>query len=226
MPEMPLPEPVAELLAEWATAYQQGALADDGAWLLETSIRQQHRPADARAYAATLLEGMAELVQLVLTYRFLHWEVDETQLAWTRRFLELQRYGARRQERGARWDVVLIGASDLPLYVDRIDDLDFDDLRMTDYTQILVAHDAGVLTREEAEAVARAIHEDLNYELDVHTYWKHSGEILLVGFDEQTTADETLSNAAPTGADAVTGELDEPAPMGRMRYAGALATPG
>lgn len=192
---------ISETFEQWAQAYQQAAQEDQGAWLCSKSIYQHDLPDEREPYANELLESVIWTVSFVIAQRHLERPIDQPALDWTKRFLELQCYGLGDEERGARYEVVLVGGLDVPLFADRLGDLSFDDLRGgTEYEHIVVVDHAEGLDPQQAEAIAQAVHEDVNRAGCVHTYWQHGENMVLLCVENEpgeAAAPGQLRNAGP-----------------------------
>lgn len=184
---------VSDLLKRFVAEYVVAARADRYHWIFGASCRpgRGEQGADDETQGLELLQSAVKVITLVVAYRTMDRAVNEAELAWTRHFLELQRYGATDEARGAIYEVFIPGCLDAPLFVGAVADLDFEDLHdALCFDRIIVIHLRGDFDDEAARAVAATIHEDLNNEEAVDTWWQHSGDTVLVGIEPEPGDEE------------------------------------
>jgi hypothetical protein len=183
---------IKKLLKAWVEAYVSSARADDHRRLVGEIGEKR----------LELLDAQVRVVMMILAYRSLDRAVDESELGWTERFLELQQYGSSPEEKGATFEVYLLGVMNAPIVVDELSDIDFADLTGgTDCSRILLRCITGEFSEERARTIALDIHQDLNFDEGIDTFWGFSDDMLLVGID---------------------GLTDDPDDMGQQRFLGSL----
>ena len=178
-------ERIDEPLTAFIEDYRTAACTDGYRWLAELSVSHEDRqPDDAEARGPALRVNLLEALTLVVTFRFMNIAIDDDDVAWTRQFLGRQQYGLEDDACGVALQVILIGSLDVPIYVSELADLDFEDLQgALGFEHILIVKPGGDFTHDEAAALAAHIHEDLNHDGDLDTWWQHTGDTVLVGID-------------------------------------------
>jgi hypothetical protein len=184
---------IEELLNAFIEDTRRAANKDGYRWLTENAAAYgDQRPDEASDRGQGLLENLVETLTLVITFRFLNSSIDDEDVACIRRFLEQQRYGVSDDARGAALQVLLLGSLDVPIHVDDLADLDFADLHgALGFEHILIIACGGDLEHDAAASVAVQIHEDLNHDAALDTWWRHTGDMVLVGIDGESDDDRS-----------------------------------
>ncbi len=174
---------IDELFDTWATSYRREAANDNYAWALEPKTVSIGDPEQNEDRGKQLVDDFIETVATILGFRALR-PADKTEVDWTRKFLHLQRYRVDDKSRGAKYQVYLLGGLELPLYVNDLGDLDFEDLLALEYFTIHIYHNRGELSDEQAQQIAEHIHDDLNSDGEVGTTWYHMDQSVVVTIDD------------------------------------------
>ena len=160
---------VLEVFQRWRAEFESAAARDDYHWIVwELGPESDPSPARRRSAGRRLVERQVEAVAYVLSFRCMGGTIVpvEGERRWRDRFLALQAYGPKPADLGASYVVRLFSrAGDLRFVVDRMDDLDLEDLEhVYGFETVGVRSVTERMTATEAETIVSQMSEDLNYQ--------------------------------------------------------------
>jgi hypothetical protein len=194
---MPLPSPLYDSLSRWAHELRSEAALDG--WRVIAAAHGHELPEhDPAALGPALVERQIELVTAVLAMRFLHPQEDPALIAQGQRFVTAHAYGLPDEQRDARYALrFVVPGREVELFVRELDEVDLEDLcALYPFNLILLRRLDGEIEEPEAEAITRAVREDLGWSGDP---WRVEADLTMEG--ELVVFVEELDEEDATGGE-------------------------
>jgi hypothetical protein len=168
---------IERMITEWADGYRRAAEADGFKFLLKSAVAEGWDCSRPDTDGPELVEGAIAVAQIVVKQR----NMDARRAA---HFLEQQGYGLEDGDREVSWAIVPFGASEVPVFVDGLEEMDFEGLRRLGCFRLYLERLAGPLTTSEAWGAAQLVYRSVNTDGATTCHWQHRKDIVVVYFED------------------------------------------